>query len=257
MYKCIRSACVSHTGKVRKNNEDNFFYNGEYLPSDNDGTHEIISDQTDETAGSDKGIFYAVFDGMGGGEHGEIASFKCAESTHSFFSDENNVSNRDVTLMLEDLCTTLNNAVFSAKTDFGAYHMGSTIAAVYLADGHAWACNIGDSKCFWYCKSKQELSQISVDHTDGHFSSEKPMLTQYIGIDPEEIRIEPSIVLFEPENGDRIILCSDGLTDMLSEAIINEAVSAGTPYSACEVLLDKALDVGGNDNITVIVIEII
>lgn len=257
MYKSIRSACVSHTGNVRKNNEDNFFFNGEYLPSDNSGTKGVISDPSAKAVGPDDGVFYAVFDGMGGGEYGEIASFRCAEETALFFSDENNINSRDIPDILEDLCSSLNDAVFSAKTDLGAYQVGSTIASVYLLNGGAWACNIGDSKVFWYSKRKQELRQISVDHTDRHFSADNPVLTQYLGIDPEEIRIEPCITFFEPESNDKIILCSDGLTDMLSEAIISETVSFGMPAGNAENMLNNALEAGGRDNISVIVIEII
>lgn len=257
MYKNIRAACVSHIGKVRKNNEDNFFFGGQYLPADNAGTHDVLESRSVCSGSSDKGLFYAVFDGMGGAEHGEIASYKCAEQTQKFFSDGDNYSDKDITLFLNKMCNILNNAVFDAKTDLHAYQMGSTIASVYLTAGQVWTCNVGDSKCYWYCRNKHSLRQMSADHLDEHSLSDKPMLTQYLGIDPQEMSIEPSITCFEPEEGDRILLCSDGLTDMLSEEDINKMIGSKSPSKTVEDLLNCALEAGGHDNITIILIEIV
>ena len=257
MYKNIRAACVSHIGKVRKNNEDNFFFDGQYLPADNTGTHGVLECRSAYPGRSDRGLFYAVFDGMGGAEHGEIASYKCAEQTQKFFSDWDNCNDKDITRFLEKLCSALNTAVFGAKNDLRAYQMGSTIASVYLTAGQVWTCNVGDSKCYWYCRNGHRLRQMSADHTDEHSLSDKPMLTQYLGIDPQELSIEPSITYFEPEEGDRILLCSDGLTDMLSEENINKMIGTKSPSDAVKELLNCALEAGGHDNITILLVEIV
>lgn len=255
MYKHIQAACVSHLGNVRNNNEDNYYFDGSYLPSENNGSQGIVSSRFLQSVGSNKGLFYAVFDGMGGGDYGEIASFKCAEETRLFFSDDKNINNYDITPTLQTLCSVLNGSVYREKTNLGVYQMGSTIVSVYLFAGRAWVCNVGDSRCFIYREKTKELKLLSVDHVEESMQSSKPMLTQYIGIDPEEMRIEPSVFCFEPERSDKVLLCSDGLTDMVSEDDIRKVLQLNSPQDSVTDLLGKALSAGGKDNITMIVIK--
>lgn len=257
MYKRIQSACVSHLGNVRKNNEDNYFFNNSFLLSDNDGSNGVISNRFALPVGSNKGIFYAVFDGMGGGDYGEIASFKCAEETKIFLSNERNINYFDISPTLQHLSSVLNEAVFREKTNLGVYQMGSTLVGIFMLAGRVWVCNVGDSRCYFYSSKSKDFKQLSIDHVEDTMQSKKPVLTQYLGVDPEVIRIDPSIYCFEPENNDRILLCSDGLTDMVSEEEICEAVKTDSPDKAVDQLLKKALVAGGRDNITMIITKFI
>ena len=85
----------------------------------------------------------------------------------------------------------------------------------------------------------------------------KPSLTQHLGIDEEEFLVEPSIVRMELQAGDRYLLCSDGLTDMVSDEQIKQLLEgADSASSAVRKLIDTALDNGGRDNITVIVLTV-
>lgn len=255
MYKHIQSACVSHPGLVRKNNEDNFYYNGEFLLSDNNGTQGIITDRFSQECESEKGILYAVFDGMGGGEYGEIASFMCAEETERFFSDDSNIIKNDIPGTLNELCISLNDIVSGKRRELNVYQMGTTIVAAYISAGRVWICNIGDSRCYLYNKEADELCLLSVDHVEKARVVNKPRLTQHIGIFPEEMTIEPSIICVEPKYDDRLLLCSDGLTDMIAEDEIRDVIKEDPPSEAAGLLLEKALKAGGKDNITSIVVR--
>lgn len=88
-------------------------------------------------------------------------------------------------------------------------------------------------------------------------TNRKPYLTQFLGIDPEELRIEPFIQSGYYQAGDRYLLCSDGLTDMVDQDVIGEVlIQHEYPEDCAENLKKLALENGGRDNITVIVIDV-
>lgn len=85
----------------------------------------------------------------------------------------------------------------------------------------------------------------------------KPRLTQYIGLEPEEVLIEPSYASVKLQEGDRYLLCSDGLTDMLdSLSICSILKNSATVEQGAEMLMEAALEHGGRDNITIILVEV-
>lgn len=135
--------------------------------------------------------------------------------------------------------------------------MGSTAVLLGVCREGAYVVNVGDSRAFLWRGGA--LRQLSVDHTDQFLLARqkeprrKPRLTQPLGIEPEEMVIESAVAELSARTGDVFLLCSDGLTDMVSENEIcgvlrrMSAVKAGT-----EDLLDLALGRGGRDNVTVI-----
>ena len=143
-----------------------------------------------------------------------------------------------------------------------AYQMGSTLAALFWCGNKLWVCNIGDSRVFGL--HGRHLLQLSVDHTDEAFLRErgitnrKPYLTQYLGMDPNEILLVPAIRNYRAAAGDRFLVCSDGVTDMLSAQEIETILrQEKTPENAAARLVQAALDNGGKDNITAIVCDIL
>ena len=136
--------------------------------------------------------------------------------------------------------------------------MGSTLAGLLLEKGNAYSFNLGDSRV--YLLRNRELKQISIDHVDSRAffkKNTKPSLTQHLGIDEEEFLVEPSISRLELQAGDRYMLCSDGLTDMVSDEQIKDLLEkAESASNAVRKLIDTALDNGGRDNITVIVLTV-
>ena len=107
------------------------------------------------------------------------------------------------------------------------------------------------------------MEQISVDHNDAEemarsgVTGRKAHLTQYLGVDPEEMLLEPHVRMETVAQGDRYLLCSDGLTDMVSEEAIRGILArAAEPKTCVQQLMQAALEGGGRDNITVMVIDI-
>ncbi len=259
----VYAACGCNIGKRRQNNEDNFYFNGEYLPSDNHGLSEILTlKESVPTGMEDAPLFFAVFDGMGGGDYGEIASNLSAATAAHFLESGDDINPVDITPSLARMCDRMNEEVFRSGENLGVYQMGSTAASLFFYAGQMWVCNLGDSRC--YRVSGGQMQQLSVDHTDeaemkaGNVTGRKPYLTQYLGIDPEEMRIEPYIESYPVRKGDCFLICSDGLTDMVEEqAICSVLLGEREPQVCVQTLINAALEAGGRDNITVIVCRIV
>jgi len=231
----IIAACGCHTGKVRLNNEDNFYFNGSILPSQNNGTAEILSVQQLNSA------CFAVFDGMGGEKYGEEAAYIAAKTLDELINRHR----------LADVCDTANNRINALSLKYGE-RAGSTAAIVYFKDNRIWLCNIGDSRI--YRLRGGIFTQLSIDHVDKRHS----VLTQHLGIFPHEMIIEPHFADEVVAQGDKYLLCTDGLTNMLSSEDITECLtSQSCVQKAVAILINQALERGGRDNITVIVCEIL
>lgn len=262
----VQAACGCNTGKRRKNNEDNFYFDGKYLDSENGGLAEILVKEggrrsfLDGMLGESPYEFYAVFDGMGGGDYGEVASNLAAITAEGCIKSGEKISLYDVSVSLQELCREMSRRIFQSGTNLGAAQMGSTITSLFFYAGQVWVCNVGDSRC--YRLRNRKMEQLSVDHTDEEemkiagITGRKPYLTQYLGVDPSEMRIEPYVKRHELKRGDRFLLCSDGLTDMVSEQEICDMLAKyEDPEECTERLIQAALDGGGKDNITVIVYQ--
>lgn len=253
-YK-IRAACGCNVGKIRKNNEDNLYFNHVILPEENPGLEDTLSMECDL---SEKSAVFGVFDGMGGEADGQIASFLAAQILQNH-CEELMASDDDIQKNYDKLIEQMNEAVYRAAEDLGN-RMGCTAAMLLLSEKGLYLCNVGDSPIFWL--HDQKMEQISLDHTDADFlrkqgiMNRKPHLTQCIGISPEEMRIVPYLYEEKLSAGDRYLICSDGLTDMVSIDEIQRILTEIKDLKACaDTLVQKALEGGGKDNITVIVIE--
>lgn len=263
MKYSVSAACGCHVGKKRKNNEDNFYFNGKYMESSNNGTDEVLIKKDAKNFiyktlinVDDNYEFYAVFDGMGGGEYGEIASYTAAERSNVFMKNRENINPNDITPTLKKLCDYLNRNVCEAGSERDAEQMGSTLVSLFCYNEQAWICNLGDSGC--YALRNKQLQKVSKDHI-GRYNNGggKPYLTQYLGIDPNDAELEPYVRSFYPEYGDLLLLCSDGLTDLVSEDNIKEIMLNCSSLEKCvRSLIQTALDNGGTDNITVMICKI-
>ena len=248
----IRAACCCNKGKIRKNNEDNFYFNGKCLELENNGLKRPI--------GMNEPLKYgcclAVFDGMGGENFGEYASFSAARQLQlrkrtvaDFFVPAKRYLERTV--------QQLNDAVVKSQQELLTERMGTTMVGAYFAGRYIYICNIGDSRA--YRLRDGEFLQLSVDHIEKRPGKEyqKATLTQYLGFGSDEVQLEPYIAKGELKKGDTYLLCSDGLTDMLTNFEISGIIINNTDTEACaEALVQAALEHGGRDNITVIVMNI-
>lgn len=248
----IEAACCCHTGKIRKNNEDNFFFNGKYLEVENNGLEGLEYTKTP----AKRGLSYAVFDGMGGENFGEIASYAAARQMQQTRRTlgEYLLSDKEY---LGKMSMMLNEAVLQAKRAQCTDRMGTTMVWLYFSGKSVYVCNIGDSRA--YRLRDGEFLQISEDHVEHRPGREhrKAPLTQHLGIDPEDMLIEPYIGKEELRKQDTYLLCSDGLTDMLNDLEISCLLQAYPKAEECaERLVQAALEKGGRDNITVIVCNV-
>ena len=133
--------------------------------------------------------------------------------------------------------------------------VGTTAAMIMFGEKDIYACNIGDSKIYHYDNKK--LTQISKDHVVDIFKDRKPPLSQFLGIPEIEFMIEPYITHGLYNNDDYYLICSDGLTDMLTEDEIKNILSKNKDVRLCvDILLENALANGGIDNITIILCQI-
>ncbi len=245
------AVCVCNKGKVRSVNQDNFYFGGAILPSENDALEKNLRAIFDENASFAVG----VFDGMGGEKHGEQAAFIAAEHVKKASTSRW----QDPKKAMLDICLKANDAICNLAEELGGRRMGCTVAMLYFTQNTAWICNIGDSKVFLF--RDDAISQLSVDHTDAKFIQNegikrKPSLTQHLGIWPQEMIIEPFVDQIQVNYGDEFLICSDGLTDMVSsEEIANILTNNRNVDNSAQLLMDIAMNRGGKDNTTIILIS--
>jgi len=258
------SASVSvDKGLIRNNNEDNFYFNGTYLFADERDNAVSFS-----SVPSNRIQIYGVFDGMGGEALGEEASLIAAEATakahEKLMVDESNITREFLSLIEK-----ANAQICKKIVESGERRIGTTFAALAINDDKATVFNVGDSRV--YLLRNGELQQISVDDTiaqrmvnigaitdeEAKTHKDRHKLTQHLGIFKDEMMVEPHVYkTIDIKKDDIFLLCSDGLTDMLSDS---EIFSVLNENKSCEdmskALIKKALKNGGHDNVTSIVVK--
>lgn len=247
----IKYAYTCHIGKIRNNNEDNFWCCGDSLEAQNQGMSHIRSGYMKQS----EYPLLAVFDGMGGESCGEMAAFLAAEACGEHFKTAKDGIRNDPEEFLNEICESMNQAICDYGRTNKINSMGTTAALLAFAEDAVYSCNLGDSRI--YKSDREKFYQISQDHVLGHSLFGKAPLTQYLGMEEENLQLEPSISRQEIKIGDRFLLCSDGITDMLSDGEIADILSRDIPVAkTVEILVDRALKKGGRDNITVVLCEI-
>ena len=240
----ITYSCLSNVGKTRRLNQDNFFCCGKYLELNEvfEEEHHLCGKIT-----SGKRPLFAVFDGMGGTDEGEVSAYIAAKAAKKVTVRKNGIT------ALSKYCQSVNTEICQYAKEKSI--VTGTTSAMLLFDNHdITLCNIGDSKVFHFFDNKAE--QISVDHLDVCAYNTKPPLLQNLGIRPEEMLIDPYFAVGICNSGDKYLICTDGLTDMVPLAIIEETVNSNDIHKAAAVLMERALSFGGKDNVTLILIEI-
>ena len=219
---------------------------------------------------------YLVADGMGGHRAGDVASRLVVETIEHAMRGENGAwpdgdepepdpalspeANRLVRSIL------LANRTVHARARQGeaCRGMGSNVAALYLAGETLIAANVGDSPVFLVREGRPE--RLSVPHTVlAEASAAGPgvepnppaglrhLLTRAVGVEPT---VEVDICEMPCLKGDRLVLCSDGLSGKLTEEEIARVASGEPPAEACRTLVELANERGGEDNVTVVVLDV-
>ncbi|MBR3179240.1 MAG: serine/threonine-protein phosphatase [Clostridia bacterium] len=248
----LSAACGCSIGRLRRNNEDNFYFDGRFLPEVNSGLNGCIVKKSNLECDA----LYAVFDGMGGEEYGEKASYTAAKTA----KEKANLSKQFAIgprSFLNQFCNEANHAVCEQQKDLLVSRMGTTAAMLLFVPDEVYACNLGDSRI--YRLRDDAFSQVSTDdteHAPENFKR-KAGLTQYLGVPEDELSLEPHIVKCDIKRGDVFLICSDGLTDMVSNVDICMILRQHISIKQCvQHLISEALKNGGHDNITVIAVRI-
>lgn len=260
----VISAIECDIGNLRSNNEDNFYYNGTYL---NVSERDIPA--SSEKICEDNLQFYAVCDGMGGEAHGEDASLIAVKVLSKYHRMLSKMKYHNLTKYIDMYFSEVNNRICEVRKEHDNCRIGTTIALLAAEGENLHIINIGDSRVYKFRHNK--LRQISEDHTPavrayrmGMITKEemktyphRNKLTQYLGLAPEELNINPFRIQLKAKNNDRFLICSDGITDMLSDDEILQILKISrTPKEAAKALAESAKANGGRDNITAIVSDI-
>ncbi len=237
-------SCVSDIGKCRSLNQDNFICAGKYMDEDS----EPVTFPLAGTMTSAKPGLLGIFDGMGGESCGEVASLIASEEAEKLSLTDDPVND------LLEFCKKANEAICSYAEENGVGSMGTTAAMLGFTEKEIALCNIGDSKI--YRLADGDMEQISYDHIAVAAYGVKPPLTQNLGIPESEMTIDPYVARGRYNDGDIYLICSDGLTDMLTEDEIKTVLLENGLDDAVKLLLEKALENGGRDNVTIILCRI-
>lgn len=244
MHYSILYSCVSHIGKVRSINQDNFICDRCYMEAIGDDMKFPLCG----VKSSKETSVFGIFDGMGGEECGEVASYIAAQNAAAIGI------RKDAVAALSRFCQKANSEICDYANENEISAMGTTAAILAFTNNGITLCNIGDSKIFRFCDGV--LEQISKDHVTVAPFGVKPPLSQNLGIPPSELIIDPYFAQGAYNDGDVYLICSDGLTDMVTTEEIAEMLDVMPIEDGCMELLEKALSYGGRDNITIILCKI-
>lgn len=241
----VRAACINYIGRVRKNNEDCLCANEFYIAPEEMNINISCFQERDCSE-----AFYAVFDGVGGDLHGEIASCTAAQ----FFSNHRQ--------RLFQACTKpdemtafyrqANAAVCSAAN--GSF---TTAVLLCLLESQAFVSNIGDSQAFLYRNGI--LKKLTMKHNEPSCGNGKSnIITRYFGEHESERRFIPTLSpSFPLEHDDLFILCSDGITDLVDEQTLQMILLQNkSENKMVSDIVNCAACAGGTDNATIIVIRV-
>jgi len=238
---------ITDCGKKRKENQDVF---------------RILQDDNNDVA------VLVVCDGIGGARAGNIASSLAADVFVKEIANFLETSN-DPTDIAKEMCQaiyTANNIVYEKSKQSGDYFgMGTTLTAVVSTNTGEVIANIGDSRA--YHVTKTEIKQITRDHTvveemvkrgditrlEAKHHPKKNLITRALGTSVEEI---PDIFTLNITSGEYILLCSDGLSDIILDSEFLQVLQHGAGVKkSCKKFIEMALERGAPDNVTAVLFK--
>jgi protein phosphatase len=235
MLRASQTTWKTDTGRQRKDNEDNAFA---------------------------RAPLFVVADGMGGAQAGEVASQIAIEAFQAALPESGSPEERLATRAQD-----ANRRIYEiSSTEHDRAGMGTTLTAVYVDDAELAVAHVGDSRAYLFRDG--ELGRLTQDHTlveellrRGKLTEEqaaehpqRSIITRALGVDPE---VDVDTRTYSARAGDVVLLCSDGLTSMISEkqvaAVLNHEPDLDR---AAEQLIAEANAAGGRDNITVVLFRL-
>jgi protein phosphatase len=261
----IEFGAISDVGKVRQVNQDH------YMVIRRSRARSILMTNLPAEGkpySQDDAFVMVVADGMGGQAFGEIASrlalrsaWDHASEAASWIMKLDKGSEAEVRQRAEACVKQLNETLLEharINPDFAG--MGTTLTCAYSMGRELVVIHVGDSRA--YCLRGKEIHQITQDHTlaqdliDSGMAPEstvafRHLLTNCLGAGSDDVTAEVNFLSLQ--DGDRLLLCTDGLSDLVQDEEIADIVRFGKdPQTTCQTLVDLALSRGGKDNITVL-----
>ncbi len=254
----LTAAGATHVGRKRENNED------AWLITD------LLRERGEITQGApvefsidEGGVLLAVSDGMGGAKAGEVASALVVESLRRGLNDDGKAGEKPVDVAIKAAVERANREVWQAGHESEKRGMGATLTAVYLEGAVAHIAEVGDSRA--YILRGERIRQITRDQSFAQ------MLLDAGVLKPDEVANYPmkNVVLqamgqkesvsveigrLQLRRGDRLLLCSDGLSNKVAADEMKDILASGASLvECCNKLIALANERGGEDNITVVV----
>jgi len=246
----MKSFGLTDKGIVRKDNQDCF----------------II-----ERCESQNCLVLALCDGMGGAKAGGVASQLSNKAfiSHIYGKLTSRVKKRlDYESLLREACNEANGVSFEYSQFDEAFNgMGTTLVGGILKyDGAGYIVNVGDSRAYLISRRHRQIKQITRDHSlveelleygaiteeQARVHPQKNVITRAVG---SEAQVEADFFRFTLKSGDILLLCSDGLSNTLSDQeMLDYAVEYPEPETLCRQLMDCALERGARDNVTVVAV---
>lgn len=225
----VQVAARTDVGLVRRRNEDSLF----------------VDEQR---------RVFAVADGLGGHPAGHLASGLAVDTIGSTLSSKPLDETDDVGGVLSETLQAAHQAVLEGgQADPSRRGMGTTAVLAHVSkdERELWIAHVGDSRA--YLMRSGELRQVTTDHTSGGWMGGRN-ITQALGTWGS---VTPEVVHHDLQQGDRILLCTDGLTDMVHAAQIARLLgSEEHAERLCNQLVEEAIAEGGRDNVTVVVVAV-
>lgn len=259
----IRISATTNVGAVRKNNEDNYI---------------VCQDlsQAEWTQGDDfaalgsLGSLLVVADGMGGANAGEVASAIAIDTIRQLFLPEMIATVKDddhlIQQFMKDAVTTADLAILEqSKADKSKEGMGTTLIIAWILNRRVYICWCGDSRCYLFRSATNAMYRLTRDHSYVQELVDRGELHPDLAFDhpmsnvimrclgDSDRRADPETRICELQNGDTLLLCTDGLCGLCRDQEIADLLSehVGNLDVCCNELIAAALSAGGHDNVTV------
>ena len=250
-------SAMTDVGRSRSTNEDAFsitdLASGKTLPAS--GTDYSIDIQ-------ERGVLLALSDGMGGAQAGEVASALVLDSLQQAMARD---ARGAIHEQLESAVQRANRNVFEEAKSENKHGMGATLTALFVRGDEAYIAEVGDSRGYLLRKGRlrqitrdQSLVQMLVDQgvmsaEEARNSPSKNVILQAMGL-RRDVRV--AIARLRLRRGDRFVLCSDGVSNPVSDAELQQIVTQSDPRAACQTMIALANERGGDDNQTAIVADL-
>jgi len=254
----VEAAVRSHRGRVRAHNEDNFYLNGLFAQIDQNNEGGLFKADC-----SNKTQIYAVCDGMGGLSSGDMASMIAVSRIVSLMP----AGARRLTEYLNAYIEATSDTLMSLCED--GRQAGCTLALIYVDGSNVRVAHLGDSRVY-FKRGALPLTQVTLDHSQAEWYVSQGVMTpeqanihpsrnilrRYIGAPVREGR-EPDVLdSMRLKRGDVFLLCSDGLSNMISSMEMErEMIKTRSCADICRILVTLALERGGDDNITAMIVR--